>query len=113
MHTLSLDGERLSKPLVIHALVRGYLFVMNTLIIIKAGYYSTEAGIAFGVISSIFSLAAAMNTLIAHFYFKEHLSYAKYVGIAIILAGVAWISLLKTSNQDLPIAKQTSDQSYY
>jgi drug/metabolite transporter (DMT)-like permease len=99
MHTLSQDGEKLSKGLVIHTLVRGYLFVMNTFLIIKAGYYSTLAGIAFGVISSIFSLAAALNTLIAHFYFKEHLSYAKYIGIAVILAGVAWISMLKTNSQ--------------
>jgi len=112
LHTLSEDGQTVSKALVIHAAVRGFLFIMNTLLIIKAGYYSMEAGIAFGVISSIFSLAAVLNTLIARFYFKEYLSWAKYLGIAIILAGVVWISLLKNNSNTQNSSLNTEEQNY-
>jgi len=81
--------------LVLRLAYRIFAYFICTYFIINTGYYAQLAHINFGILGCIFSLAAVSNTLIARFFFGEILSYRKYLGIAIILFGVGWISVLK------------------
>lgn len=58
----------------------------------KAAYYSKQAEISFGVIASIFTLSAVLNTLVARFFFNQRLNAWKYGGIFVIILGVMWTS---------------------
>jgi len=90
-----LMNGQISHRLIIHTVVRGVLFFLSMLMTLKVSEFARLAGINSGIIGCIFSLAAAINTLTARFYFGEHLSVKKYIGIGLILVGICWIALLK------------------
>ena len=81
--------------MIMHTLIRLFLFFMNSFMIIMTAYYAKLAQINLGIISSIFSLAIVFNTVVGRFLFGEKLNISKYLGMVIIVIGVIWISLLK------------------
>ena len=52
-----------------------------------------------GILTSIFTLTAALNTVIGRVLFKERLGWAKIIGIIIVILGVVWISIAKDENK--------------
>lgn len=62
----------------------------------QVAHYCKLANVSFGVIASIFTTAAVLNTIVARVFFNQKLSFYKYLGISVIVSGVIWTSLIKT-----------------
>jgi len=58
------DGK-ISVPLAFHSFVRGFLFLMNNFLTLGAAYYSRQARLNFGVISTIFCLSTVFTTVLS------------------------------------------------
>ena len=61
--------------------------------------YGTKANMNIGILTSIFTLAAALNTVIGRVLFREKLSWSKIIGIIIVICGVVCISIAKGENK--------------
>ena len=69
--------------------------INTTYMVIKTIQFGILANMNIGILTSIFTLAAAINTVIGRVLFNERLGQAKIIGIIIVILGVIWISIAK------------------
>lgn len=65
---------------------------------IKVGEYALKAGINPGIIFGCFSSAVVFNCILAYFIFGERVTLKMCLGMTVIVVGMLWISISKTSN---------------
>ena len=70
-----------------------FLYIWLT---IKVGEYALVAGINPGIVFGCFSSAIIFNSIIAYFLYGEKASLKQCIGMAIVIAGMIWISIAKT-----------------
>ena len=103
-----------NKENVVHMLLRALNFFMLIFLSIKIADYSSRAGINFGIIMSLMTLSVMFQAIVFWLFFGESLNWKTVLGIAVVLSGVALISIGKDGSMtahDSPYSEQ--DRTYY